>query len=67
MQEQEFNYEETIEQFGGELPYFFSSSITKKRTIRGKTYIVRRYFVGGKDFNETVKNLAVKQAYKKMR
>ena len=45
--------------------YIFSPSITKTRTINGKTYTVRSYFKGGKDFNETIKRLAVKQAYKK--
>ncbi len=51
--------------FVGEEPYFFAPSITKKRTIKGKTYIVRSFFKGGKDFNETIKKLAIKQAYKK--
>ena len=45
--------------------YIFSPSITRTRTINGKTYTVRSYFKGGKDFNETIKRLAVKQAYKK--
>lgn len=57
------NDEEIV--FNGELPYFFSPSISRTRKIKGKTYIVRSYFKGGKDFNETIKKLAVKQAYKK--
>ncbi len=51
--------------FNGELPYFFSPSISRTRKIKGKTYIVRSFFKGGKDFNETIKKLAIKQAYKK--
>ncbi len=65
--QQELNYEETIDEFEDELPYFFSPSITKKRTINGKTYIIRSYFVGKKDFQETIKQLAIKQAYKDVR
>lgn len=60
--DKQFDYE-----FEGEVPYFFLSSITKRRTIKGKSYIVRSYFKGGKDFNETLKRLAVKQAYKDAR
>ncbi len=59
-------YDEQInEEFNGELPYFFSPSISRTRKIKGKTYIVRSFFKGGKDFNETIKKLAIKQAYKK--
>ncbi len=65
--QQELNYEETIDEFEGELPYFFSASITKKRTINGKTYIILSYFVGKKDFQKTIKQLAIKQAYKDVR
>ncbi len=65
--QQELNYEETIDEFEGELPYFFSASITKKRTIKGKTYIIRSYFAGKKDFQETIKQLAIKQAYNNVR
>ena len=52
-------------EYEGKLPYYFSPSITKTRTVNGKSYKVRSYFIGGKDFQETVKQLAVKQAYKK--
>jgi len=65
--QQELNYEETNDEYDGDMPYFFSPSITKTRTVKGKTYIVRSYFTGGKDFNETVKRLAQKQAYKHKR
>ena len=44
--------------------YLFSQSISRQRTVGGKTYYVRSYFKGGKDFNETVERLAVKQATK---
>ncbi len=65
--QQELNYEQTIDEYDGELPYFFSPSITKKRTIGKKTYIIRSYFAGKKDFQETIKQLAVKQAYNDVR
>lgn len=67
--QQEVNYEQTEDDFGydGELPYFFSPSITKKRTINGKTYIIRSYFAGKKDFQETITQLAVRQAHKDVR
>ena len=61
--QQGVNYE-IQDEFDGEEPYFFSPSITKKRTIHGKTYIVRSYFKGGKDFEKTMQRLAVRQAYK---
>ena len=65
MQQQETTVnQELCDEYGFEEPYYFSPSITKKRTVNGKTYTVRSYYVGGKDFNETVKRLAVKQAYK---
>lgn len=65
--QQELNYEETIDGFDGELPYFFSPSITKKKTIGKKNYLIRSYFTGRKDFQETIKQLAVKQAYDDVR
>lgn len=46
--------------------YLFSPSISKRRTIVGKSYRVRSYFIGDKNFNETVEKLAVKQTYKKV-
>lgn len=51
-------------EFYGKVPYFFSSSITKTRTVNGKSYTVRSYYAGGKDIHETVKRLAEKHAYK---
>lgn len=40
--------------------YIFSPSISKQKTVDGKTYYVRRYFKGEKDFEKTMQNLAVK-------
>ena len=64
---QEVNYEQTEDEFvfDGKKPYFFAPSITRTRTINGKTYTIRSYFAGDKDFHEVIKRLAVKQAYKK--
>lgn len=45
--------------------YIFSPSISKRKTIGGKDYYVRRYFRGGKDFEKTMERLAVKQACQK--
>jgi len=64
MQQQKTVNEELCDEYEFEEPYNFSPSITKKRTVNGKTYTVRSYYVGGKDFNETVQRLAEKQAYK---
>ncbi len=44
--------------------YIFSPSVTKTRTINGKTYIVRSYFAGKKDFAKVMTQLAIRQAYK---
>ena len=44
--------------------YFFSPSISKRKTVSGKTYYVRRYFRGGKDFGETMESIAVNQVNK---
>ncbi|MCM1220849.1 MAG: hypothetical protein NC548_40820 [Lachnospiraceae bacterium] len=51
-------------EFDGKVPYFFSPSITKTRTVNGKSYTVRSYYTGGKDIHETVKRLAEIQAHK---
>ena len=32
--------------------YFFSPSISKRKTVGKKTYYVRRFFTGGKDFEK---------------
>ena len=47
--------------------YFFSPSISKRKTVGGKIYYVRRYFRGGKDFEKTMENLAIKQTDKCVR
>ncbi len=44
--------------------YLFSPSISRHRTVGGKSYYVRRYFKGDIDFEETMKRLAVNQANK---
>lgn len=44
--------------------YTFAPSVTKRKSIKGKNYIVRRYFLGGKDFAETMERLAARQIYK---
>ncbi len=67
MQQKELNYEEKqsiCDEYEFEEHYSFSPSITKKRTVNGKTYIVKSYFLGGKNFIKTVEDLAVKQAYR---
>ena len=46
--------------------YLFSQSIQRQRIIGGKSYHVRSYFSGGKDFKKAVEKLAVKQTYKKV-
>ena len=45
--------------------YFFSPSISRRETVSGKTYYVRRYFNGGKDFEQTMKSIAVQRTMKK--
>ena len=47
--------------------YFFSPSISKRKTVGGKNYYVRRYFKGGKNFKKTMKSLAVQQNCKVVR
>ena len=47
--------------------YFFSPSISKRKTLGGKNYYVRRYFSGGKDFQKAMEILAVNQVNKAMR
>ena len=47
--------------------YFFAPSISCRRTIKGKTYLVRRIFTGEKDFRKTMEQLAVNQAYLEVR
>lgn len=45
--------------------YTFAPSISMRKIVDGKTYYVRRYFKGGKDFEKTMQSLAVKQIYNK--
>lgn len=66
MQQQELNYEQD-DKFDGEMPYPFSPSISVRKNVDGKTYYVRRFFKGGKDFEKTMQSLAVRQTYKNMR
>ena len=47
--------------------YFFSPSISKRKTVGGKNYYVRRYFSGAKDFEKIMENLAIKQTDKCVR
>ena len=44
--------------------YFFSLSISKRKQVDGKTYYVRRYFRGGKDFGKTMESIAVNKVNK---
>lgn len=47
--------------------YFFSPSISKRKSMGGKTYYVRRYFRGGKDFGKTMETLATNKINKNAR
>ena len=47
--------------------YFFAPSISHKKNVGGKQYFVRRYFQGGKDFEKTMKSIAVQTTTKNMR
>ena len=44
--------------------YLFAPSVSRRETVSGKTYYVRRYFRGDKDFERTMERLATKQIYK---
>ncbi len=41
--------------------YIFAPSISKRKTVGRQTYYVRRYFRGGKDFEKTMKTIAVQR------
>ena len=56
--------QETNELDGLEKHYLFSPSITRRKTVCGKTYTVRSYYAGGKDFRKAITRLAERQAYK---
>ena len=42
--------------------YFFSPSIGRRKNVDGKTYFVRGYFKGDKDFEKTMEDLAIHHA-----
>ena len=42
--------------------YFFSSSIGRRKNVDGKSYFVRGYFKGDKDFEKTMEDLAIHHA-----
>ena len=56
----------SIEEYEKEC-YFFSPSISKRKTVSGKNYYVRRYFRGSKDFEETMKTLALQKTIQNVR
>lgn len=41
--------------------YFFAPSISHKKNVGGKQYFVRRYFHGSRDFEKTMKSIAMQQ------
>lgn len=47
--------------------YQLFPSISKRKNIGGKTYFVRRYFNGDKDFEKTMKSLASQQTFENKR
>ena len=47
--------------------YFFSPSISKRKTVGGKIYCVRRYFKGSKDFEKTIQTLALQETIQNVR
>lgn len=47
--------------------YLFSPSISKRRTVNGKSYYVRSYFASGQDFEKTMQRLATQQVNKNAR
>ena len=47
--------------------YLFSPSISKRKTVGGKTYFVRRYFRGGKDFEKAMETLAMQETIQNAR
>ena len=44
--------------------YLFSPSIQRQKTVKGKSYYVRRYFKGGTDFEKAIQKIAVKNVTK---
>lgn len=47
--------------------YLLFPSISKRKNIGGKTYFVRRYFNGDKDFEKSMQNLASKHTFENKR
>ncbi len=47
--------------------YIFSPSIGRKKNVGGKTYHVKRYFNGDRDFEMSMRELATKQVNKTAR
>ena len=47
--------------------YIFSPSVSKRKTVGRKTYYVRRYFHGGKDFENTMAQLVTNKIKKIVR
>ena len=47
--------------------YLFAPSISRRETVGKQTYYVRRYFHGGKDFEKTMKTIAVQRTTKNVR
>ena len=47
--------------------YLFAPSISRRETVGRQTYYVRRYFHGGKDFEKTMKSIAVQRTMKQVR
>ena len=46
--------------------YLLAPSISRHETVGGKSYYVRRYFKGGKDFEKTMETLAVQHTVQKV-
>ena len=47
--------------------YQLFPSISKRKNIGGKTYFVRRYFNGDKDFEKSMQSLASKHTFENKR
>jgi len=47
--------------------YIFSPSIGRKKNVGGKTYRVKRYFNGDRDFENAMKQFATNDYYKNVR
>ena len=47
--------------------YIFSPSIGRKKNVGGKTYRVKRYFNGDRDFEAAMKKFATNNYYKNVR